>query len=261
MKKSSNQNFFRKKKKPLSSPPPINFENLRLNKFMAYCNVGNRRACEVVIKKGLVTVNGEVVTDSAYRVKKEDEIKYDGKKLELKKQYTYILLNKPKNYLPSLEKSEEQKSYHDIFFNKIKSNVKVLENLSAESLGLVLLTDDEFLLEKKSKGEMQLNSIFHIILSEELKEGDFEKLQKSLIQKLPNIHSLNPVKDNVSTTELILQLKGSDDQTLREVISDLGCEVKKLDRVSINGLTKKDLPRGRFRILSEKEGVFLKHFS
>jgi len=227
---------------------------------MAHCGIANRRACEIFIQKGLVKVNDEVVTDSAYRVHKDDVIQYDGKTLELKKQNTYILLNKPKGYLPTLKKSEQQKTYHQIFSNKINSKVKILENLSEETVGLVLLTDDEILLEKKSKDALQLNSIFHVTLKEELEGADFQKFQKSLVQLLPNIQSLNSVKDKTSA-EVMLQMKGSDDQSLRKTISELGFSIQKLDRVSINGLTKKDLPRGRFRVMTEKEGIFLKHFS
>ena len=262
MKKSPKKKFFSKKKKSnhTSLPQPINQENLRLNKFMAHCGVANRRACEIFIQKGLVTVNDKVITDSAYRVQKEDIVRYEGKILELKKQYVYILLNKPKGYTPSFEKIEGEKTFQNIFSDKIKTSISPLENLAKRSAGLVLITDDEFLLEKKSKKGIQFKSIFHIILSNPISEKELQDLRENLTEILPNIQSIHHVKEK-DQKEIMIQMKGENDLALIESIESQGVTVEKVDRVSLNNLTKKDLPRGRFRLLTEKEGIFLKHFS
>lgn len=226
---------------------------------MAHCGVGTRRACELFIKKGLVTVNGEVATESAYRVQKEDEIKYEGKILKLNKKHVYVLLNKPKKYAPTFEKLEGEKSYANIFSNKIKVEIQPIGNLAKTSLGLVLLTDDDVLLEKFSNPENPVRSIFHLILENPMSIEVRQKLEKSLIKKYPNIHTLSHVKGK-GENEIGIELKGGTDEEVKKIFEEIDFPIEKIDRVFLSGLTKKDLPRGRFRFLTEQEAIFLKHF-
>ena len=165
------------------------------------------------------------------------------------------MLNKPKDYTPTLEKVEGQKSYQNIFSDKIKTPISVLENLEKNSLGLVLFTDDEILLEKQP----QLNHIFHLILSEKWEENSLEEFRKNALLAFPNIHSIEYVKDK-SKNELIVKTKGESDKTIIELLEKEDMLIQKIDRVAINGLTKKDIPRGRYRELTPKEVIFIKHF-
>lgn len=262
MKKIPKKKFFPKKKKH-STPnfsTPQNLENLRLNKFMAHCGVGTRRACEVFIQKGLVKVNDEVVTESAYRVQKNDVVSYEGKVLKIDKKYVYILLNKPKGYLPTFEKSETEKSFHNIFGDKIQVEISPIGNLEKDSVGLLLLTDDDFLIEKYNNTQLDLKSIFHLVLTEPITKEALKDFQKTLISNHPNIQSISHVKEK-GENEIGIEMKGGSDSVLKNALESSGFSIEKLDRVFLNGLTKKDLPRGRFRMLSEKETIFLKHFS
>ena len=257
MKKSPKKNFFSKKKKTNSPsfPTIINQENLRLNKFMAHCGVGNRRACEAFIQEGLVTVNDEVEKASAYRVQKDDIVKYEGKVLELPKQYIYILLNKPKGYLPNFEEVEGEKSFKNVFGDKITTPITSISTLAKESAGLQLFSDDEIFIKKITEPKQQLKLIFHLILSQPISEEDLNKIQS----ESTNILSVSHVKGK-GKEEVGLDVKGIDDQELKNIFESNGCQVEKVDRVFFAGLTKKDLPRGRFRVLTEKEVIFLKHF-
>ncbi len=261
MKKPSKKDFFSKKKKPnpTNFPTEPNLENLRLNKFMAHCGVGTRRACELFIKKGLVKVNDVVATEAAYRVQKDDVVKYEGKILNLDKKFVYVLLNKPKKYAPTFEKLEGEKSYANIFSDKIKVEIKPIGNLSKTSLGLLLFTDDDVLIEKFSKPEHPPRSIFHLILTKPIPELTRKGIEKSMIEKYPNVHSINQLKGK-SENEIGIELKGGTDEDVKKIFEEFDFPVEKIDRVFFNGLTKKDLPRGRFRFLTEQEAIFLKHF-
>ncbi|MFK7772911.1 MAG: S4 domain-containing protein [Saprospiraceae bacterium] len=261
MKKPSKKDFFSKKKTPNSTtfPTDTNLDNLRLNKFMAHCGVGTRRACEIYIKKGLVKVNDEVAIEAAYRVQKDDVVTYEGKVLRLNKKYVYVLLNKPKKYVPTFEKLEDEKSFANIFSDKIKVEIKPIGNLATTSLGLVLLTDDEVLMEKFSKPEHPIRSIFHLILEKPMTIEIRQELEKSLIEKYPNIHTLSHVKGK-GENEIGIELKGGTDEEVKKIFEENDFPIEKIDRVFLNGLTKKDLPRGRFRLLTEQEAIFLKHF-
>ncbi len=261
MKKPSRKKFFSKKKKPNppSFPKTQNQENLRLNKFMAHCGIDNRRACEVLIQKGLVTVNDEIVTESAYRVKKEDVVKYDGKVLKLPQQHIYILLNKPKGYIPSFEAIEGEKTFKNVFGEKIKTPIVPLNILAKESAGLQLFSDDELLIKKINQPTQQLKFIYHLILSQSISNEDLQKIQSGIKSNSINISSISHVKDK-SQEEVGVEVKGGSDQDVKNTFEQNGIEVKKIDRVFFAGLTKKDLPRGRFRFLTEKEVIFLKHF-
>lgn len=261
MKKPFKKDFFSKKKTPNSTsfPTDINLDNLRLNKFMAHCGVGTRRACEIYIKKGLVKVNDEVATEAAYRVQKDDVIIYEGKVLQLNKRYVYVLLNKPKKYVPTFEKLEDEKSFANIFSDKIKVIIKPIGNLAKASLGLVLLTDDEVLRDKFSNPENPIRSIFHLFLEKPMTVEKRQEVETSLIEKYPNIQTLSHVKGK-GENEIGIELKGGTDEEVKKIFDEIDFPVEKIDRVFLNGLTKKDLPRGRFRFLTEQEAIFLKHF-
>ena len=254
--------FFSKKKKPTSNQLPQNppQKNLRLNKFMAHCGIDNRRACELFIKKGLVTVNDNVVTDSAYRVQEDDVIKYEGKVLQLEKQYLYILLNKPKNYHPTLEAIEGEKTFKNIFGNKIQTPIQPILNLKKQSVGLMLFSDDNVLVEKLSQPTQQLKVIYHLVLGKAISEEGLHKVQSEITSKSINISSCSHVQGK-GKEEIGIEAKGLSDELVINFFEELGYPVEKLDRVFLAGLTKKDLSRGRFRVLSEKEAIFLKHFS
>ena len=204
-------------------------------------------------------MNDEIATDSAYRVQKDDVIKYEGKILKLNKKYVYVLLNKPKNYVPTFEKLEGEKSFLNIFSNKIGVEILPIGNLEKSSLGLLLLTDDNDLIEKLSKPEKPIRSIFYLILSKSMTLETRKEIEKSLIEKYPNIHSLSHVKGK-GENEIGIELKGGTDVELKNIFEEINYPIEKIDRVFFNGLTKKDLPRGRFRILTEQEAIFLKHF-
>ena len=152
MKKPFKKNFSKKKTTiPPNFPSSPSLENLRLNKFMAHCGIGTRRECEALIREGLVMVNDEVIKEAAYRVQKEDVIKYDGKILKIDKEYIYVLLNKPKGYLPVFEIVEGEKTFQNIFGNRIKVAITPIGEVMPSFMGLLLFTDDGVLIETSSR--------------------------------------------------------------------------------------------------------------
>lgn len=260
MKKPFKKNFSKKKKTtPPNFPTSPSLENLRLNKFMAHCGIGTRRECEALIREGLVMVNDEVIKEAAYRVQKEDVIKYDGKILEIDKEYIYVLLNKPKGYLPVFEIVEGEKTFQNIFGNRIKVAIAPIGEVMPSFMGLLLFTDDGVLIEKLKQADKSLKSIYHLILSEPISDEEFKKLQDELTQNEPNIESISYVKGE-SKKDLGVEVKNMSDKELEKYFDAKGIKIEKVDRVALADLTKKDLPRGRYRFLTEKEIIFLKHF-
>jgi len=252
---------FSKKKNPTTPnfPTSPNLDNLRLNKFMAHCGIGTRRECEALIREGLVMVNDEVVKEAAYRVQKEDVIKYEGNILAIDKEYIYVLLNKPKGYLPVFEIVEGEKTFKNIFGERIKVPIKPVGEVMPSFMGLLLFTDDGVLIEKLKQVENSLKSIYHLILSESISDEAFKKLQDDLNQNEPNIESISYVKGE-GKKNLGVEVKNMSDKDLKKYFDSKGFEIEKVDRVALGDLTKKDLPRGRYRFLTEKEIIFLKHF-
>jgi len=233
---------------------------MRLNKYLAHCGIGTRRQADVHIRKGRVTINNIVVDNPAVKVEEDDIVAYEGKVIVSKKDRVYILMNKPKlftcNYDP-----DDNKSIAKILLPKVKNVVSVPISLRKEDRGLILLTDDPEVNTTLQKPGHTIKQVYELSLDKEISEEDMEAIRNgiSIEDNLVKVHGIdyltNEEKNKVGITSHIV-----DDDHLPQVFECLGYKIEVLDRMYIAGLTKKDLPRGFFRSLTQKEIIFLRHF-
>lgn len=251
LKKSSNVT------KPSSSPKstPINKANpneIRLNKYIANSGICSRRDADVHISTGLVTVNGKVITEMGYKVKLDDEVRYDGARVNPEKK-AYVLLNKPKGFATTTSEGKGR-TVMDLVANATTSRIKPIGRLGRNSLGLLLFTNDDLIVEKFTNSKNGIPRLFHIELDKSLKLEDLKKIQTGfkIEGKLIAVEEISYI-DGASKNQIGLKIKNTGSTILRTIFDYLKYEIVSLDCVAIGHLTKKDLPRGHWKHLTEQE--------
>lgn len=233
--------------------------NIRLNKYIADAGVCSRREADKLIEAGEIKVNGQLVTELGYKVSRMDVVTYGGKKLRAEK-LVYVLLNKPKDFITTVEDPEDRKTVMQLVENACQERIYPVGRLDRNTTGLLLLTNDGELAKKLTHPSHNIKKIYQVDLDKPISEEDFEKIQQGLMledgeAKVDEIAILS--KDQ---TILGVEIHIGRNRIVRRIFEHLGYEVLRLDRVMFAGLTKKDLPRGNWRYLSEKELIRLKHF-
>lgn len=242
-----------KSKRPVASKSQKGSDNggIRLNKYIANSGVCTRRDADLYIASGNVWVNGKVITEMGYKVQLTDEVKFDGQTITPIKK-SYILLNKPKGFTISASTTNEKKSVHAITQNASKSPLKPVGKMERNTSGLLLLSnDDTFLGAMNSSGS--LRQIYHIELNKNFSQIDFDKIIEGvrIDNNVVKVHDLQYIED--SKRELGLQINSQKNRIVTRIFEKLGYTIEKLDRVVFGELTKKDLPRGRWRELTKQE--------
>ncbi|MBN8576051.1 MAG: rRNA pseudouridine synthase [Cytophagales bacterium] len=239
--------------------PKTDSDLIRLNKFMANSGVGSRREADELIKLGLVTVNGEVVTEMGHKVKRTDEVRYEGKKLKAEKP-VYILLNKPKGFITTTDDPQERKTVMSIVANAGPERIYPVGRLDRNTTGLLLLTNDGDLADKLTHPSYNVKKIYRVELDKPITKTDFEKIKEGvyLEEGRAMVDDLAIVDGDNSTLGIELHIGWN--RIVRRIFESLGYEVEKLDRVVYAGLDKKDLGRGEWRFLKPEEIIKLKHF-
>jgi 23S rRNA pseudouridine2605 synthase len=234
-------------------------ERIRLNKYIANAGVCSRREADKLIQSGVIKVNGKVVTSLGIKVSAEDVVKFDNQVLRTEKKY-YVLLNKPKGYITTTEDPHHRKTVMQLVKRACKERIYPVGRLDRETTGLLLLTNDGSLAKKLTHPKHNVRKIYHIVLDKSLKKADFLKIQEGLVldDGPVTIDKLAYVSDNDSRKEIGVELHSGRNRIVRRIFESLGYKVIKLDRVVFAGLTKKDVPRGKWRYLSEKELNYLK---
>lgn len=233
---------------------------IRLNRYIANSGVCSRRKADELIQAGVVTVNGVVVTELGTKVDAaKDEIKYNGEKLKREKM-VYVLLNKPKDYITTTEDPQERKTVMHLVEKASKERIYPVGRLDRNTTGLLLLTNDGNLAEKLSHPRNNIMKIYHVELNKSLTQGDFNKISFG-IELEDGFIKPDDVSyiQGASKREVGIQIHSGRNRIVRRIFESLGYDVVKLDRVIYANLTKKDLPRGRWRYLEEKEIIQLKH--
>lgn len=232
-------------------------DEIRLNKYIANSGVCSRREADLYIQTGSVWVNGKPVTEMGYKVKLTDVVKFDGRTITPEKK-EYILLNKPKGYITSTS-PEKSKTVMELVANASKSKLKPVDRLSRNAVGLLLFTNDVQLEKKLNDYKVEYRKIYHVELDKNFKAEDLEKLSKGikLEEGFIRIDEVNYV-EGASKKEVGIQLQSSKNDIVRKIFEHMNYNVLKADRVIYAGLTKKDLPRGRWRRLTEQEVINLK---
>lgn len=249
----------RKPAAPRLPPRPSPFDPTRLNRFIAQAGICSRRDADQLILRGEITVNGEVVTELGRKiVPRTDKVEYKGKVLESKK-YIYILLNKPKNTITTTEDPEGRQTVLEAIHKATRERVFPVGRLDRNTTGLLLLTNDGELTEKMTHPSYKVKKVYYARLSKDMLPEDMQKLVKGveLEDGLAQVDKIDYV-DGGKPNEIGLEIHIGRNRIVRRMMEHIGYEVTALDRVSIGHLTKKNLPRGHWRILSEQEVAFLK---
>lgn len=232
----------------------------RLNKFIAHCGVTSRRKAAEFVKAGLISVNGHQELNPSYMVKDTDEVFYKGKLLKVETKKVYILMNKPKDTITSLNDERGRKTVVDILGDKVKERIYPVGRLDYKTTGLLLLTNDGDLAKKLSHPSHEIPKVYNAQLDKELKESDLRTIQNGFDLEDGPCHVDWIQHPSDDRTIVNLEIHMGKNRIVRRIFEHFGYEVLKLDRTYYAGLTKKDLPRSWFRHLTDKEVIMLKHF-
>ena len=239
--------------------PAVAPTEVRLNKYIADAGICSRRNADMYISAGNVTVNGEVMTTLGYRVKPTDEVRFDGKLLSSEKK-EYILLNKPKGFITTTNDEKGRKTVMDLVANATNVRILPVGRLDRATTGLLLLTNDGELTKKLTHPTHGVRKIYHVILDRKLDYKDFMKIQDGLELEdgFIEVDEISYVNDKPKN-EIGIKIHSGRNRIVRRIFEHLGYQVEKLDRVVFAGLTKKDLPRGHWRRLTQQEVINLRN--
>jgi 23S rRNA pseudouridine2605 synthase len=231
---------------------------IRLNKFIAFSGVCSRREADEIIQKGYITVNGKKVTELGVKVSLSDDIRYRNKKLSSEKK-VYILLNKPKDYVTTVEDPHAEHTVIDLIRDACSERVYPVGRLDKSTTGLLLLTNDGDLAGRLTHPKYNRKKIYHVFLDRVVSKNDLFKLTEGIDLEGEMIAAdAVSYTDPDDKTQLGIELHSGQNRVVRRLFEKLGYRIKKLDRVYYAGLTKKNLPRGKWRFLTEKEVSMLK---
>ena len=231
---------------------------MRLNKYIAHSGICSRREADTFIQAGVVKVNGKVITEMGYKVDASDEVRFNGSRPK-RQTSRYILLNKPKNYSGRIEKSPNKKDVFDLIKGACKESVFPTCRSGKNVTGLLLFTNDNMIAKKLSNPKKRIKEIYHLQLDKKLRETDLKKIQNGLF-----IDAKKVVLDNVSyienknKNEIGIEVSTGGIKRINQIFEQLGYNVSWIDRVFLAGLTKKDLPRKKYRFLNTDEINLLK---
>ena len=232
-----------------------------LNKFIAHSGVAARREAADIVKQGKVKVNGSVVTEPGHKVSSKDDVRVNGKKIFLAKNLVYILLNKPKDYITTTDDPHGRKTVLDIIRKATPERIYPVGRLDRNTSGVLLLTNDGELSQKLTHPSNEVKKVYHVGLNKPLEKKDFDKILQGVTledgQASVDVLAYPDVKDK---TQLGVEIHSGRNRIVRRIFESLGYDVKTLDRVVFAGLTKKNVDRGKWRFLSEKEIRDLKYF-
>lgn len=234
-------------------------ERMTLNKYLAHSGISSRRDAAAIIKEGKVTVNGEVKREPGYRVQPGDKVLLEGKKMEPVREMVYVLLNKPKGFITTTEDDRGRRTVMELVQGAGVDRLYPVGRLDRNTTGVLLLTNDGDLAQKLSHPKYEARKIYQVTLDKAFAKPDFDKVLAG-VQLEDGVAVVDKLAYLAQKNELGLEIHSGRNRIVRRIFESLGYEVEKLDRVMYAGLTKKNLPRGKWRLLTEKEVIVLKHF-
>ncbi|MEO5777253.1 MAG: pseudouridine synthase [Flavobacterium sp.] len=234
-------------------------DEIRLNKYISNSGACSRRDADIYIQSGNVKVNGIPVTEMGYMVKPGDVVNFDGATLTPEKK-EYILLNKPKNFTTALDEGQEFRNVLELVKGSTTAKIGAIGRMDKNTTGLLIFTNDTDMIRKFTLPNQKSTKIYQVSLDKNLKFDDLEKISKGLtldghkvlVQEISYI-------ENEPKSEIGLQIKSPNVKVVRNIFEHLGYDVLRIDRVAFAGLTKKNLPRGNWRFLTEQEIINLKN--
>ncbi|MGZ3820779.1 MAG: pseudouridine synthase, partial [Mucilaginibacter sp.] len=246
----------RSKKKPVAKDDGL----IRLNRYISNAGICSRRKADELISAGVVSVNGEVISELGHKIDPaKDAVRYNGELLK-RERMVYVLLNKPKDYITTTDDPLERRTVMQLVEKASKERIYPIGRLDRNTTGLLLMTNDGDLADKLSHPKNNVVKLYQVELNKSLTQGDLNKIQFGLELEdgLIKPDSISYVQ-GASKKEIGIQIHSGKNRIVRRIFEHLGYEVVKLDRAVYANLTKKDLPRGRWRYLEEKEVIQLKH--
>ena len=231
---------------------------IRLNRYIANAGICSRRDADKLIEAGEIKVNNKVVTEMGYQVNPTDIVKYGNRKLNREKP-VYLLLNKPKDFLTTTEDPNDRKTVMELVKNATESRIYPVGRLDRNTTGLLLITNDGELADKLTHPSNEIEKIYQAELDKPLTDEDFEKIKEGLTLEDGEIKVDDLAKVTPDGYVIGVKIHSGKNRIVRRIFEHLGYEVTKLDRTTFAGLTKKDLPRGSWRFLTERELVKLKY--
>ena len=248
----------RPKRIEYETPLPDPNEQLRLNKFMANAGLCSRREADEYILKGLIKVNGEVVTELGTKVSHNDVVEYDGKVVTLEKK-CYILLNKPKDCVTTSDDPNGRLTVMDLVKGACEERIYPVGRLDRNTTGVLLLTNDGDLASKLTHPKFVKKKIYHVWTDHDITEDDMQRIADGIELEDGPIHAdAISYATETDRNQAGIEIHSGRNRIVRRIFESLGYHVTKLDRVYFAGLTKKNLPRGRWRYLTQDEVNYLK---
>ena len=244
--------FKPKKKKEDTKTTPLD-SSIRLNRFLANSGICSRREADTLISSGAVSVNNEVVTKLGTKVSPDDTIHYGGELIQSQRKQ-YVLLNKPKNYITTMDDPKGRKTVMELVHRACKERIYPVGRLDRATTGLLLFTNDGQMTKRLTHPSGQVTKIYHVNLDKNVSQRHMIEMVEG-IQLEDGFSQVDKVSylPNSSKASISIELHSGRNRIIRRIMEHLGYKVTKLDRVNFAGLTKKDIPRGRFKQLSEQE--------
>jgi len=247
---------------PDPKPQTGSTDLIPLNKYLSHSGVSSRREAAELIKQGKVMLNGKVVTEPGTKVSKQDVVKVGGKKITISRNFVYILLNKPKDYITTTDDPLGRKTVLDLIRNATTERVYPVGRLDRNTSGVLLLTNDGDLAQKLAHPKHEIKKIYHAVLDKVLSKSDFDAIAAGVeLEDGPAYVDALAYADAKDKTQIGLEIHSGRNRIVRRIFEHLGYDVKGLDRVMYAGLTKKNVQRGKWRLLSEKEIRILKYLN
>jgi 23S rRNA pseudouridine2605 synthase len=247
--KSTKKEFKKIKETPQSDAS----SGIRLNKYIANSGICSRREADTYIEHGSVEINGKLITEMGYKVQPDDVVRFDGTSIT-PEQKKYVLLNKPKNYITTMDDDRGRKTVMELIANASKERIYPVGRLDRNTTGLLLFTNDGDLAKKLTHPKHNVRKLYHASLDRKLELRDLEKLRGEVIieGRKVFIDAISYVNGEPKS-EIGIEIHSGRNRIVRKIFEHVGYKVNKLDRVVFAELTKKNLPRGRWRPLTNLE--------
>lgn len=255
--KGSNQQITEEKKS--EEPMDKTDDLIRLNKYIANAGVCSRRDADKLIASGVIKVNEKTITDLGTKISITDKVQYENRILSIEKKF-YVLLNKPKGYITTTEDPFDRRTVMFLTKTACKERIYPVGRLDKNTTGLLLLTNDGELAKKLTHPKHEIKKIYHVVIDRNLTKNDHLNIEQGITLEDGEIKvdKIAYVSPQSTKKEIGIEIHSGKNRIIRRIFESQGYKVLKLDRVSFAGITKKDIPRGKWRYLEEKEVGFLK---
>jgi 23S rRNA pseudouridine2605 synthase len=250
------------KNAPSKQNKPSDDGTIRLNKYISNAGICSRREADELIESGVVQVNGKIITEMGYKVKPTDVIKYGGQTLK-KERLVYLILNKPKDYITTVDDPQQRRTVLELVQDACRERIYPVGRLDRATTGLLMFTNDGEMTKKLTHPRYGVRKVYHVELDKPLKRSDFDQITEGLeLEDGPiKVDEISYVGDGKDKANVGVEIHSGKNRIVRRIFESLGYNVRKLDRVVFGPLTKKDMPRGRWRFLTEAEIGMLKMIS